>query len=108
MSKESTASCTPQEAAVDDLRERYSQALTWFCRESQPQWERTYQAMRCFAKLPLDPLPKIWQRRIDITFRRVNSVLAGYSIKTEQDYQQISAEDLQKIMGLVLGLPTAR
>jgi hypothetical protein len=40
------------------------------------QWKRIQNASLCFKGLPLDHLPEKLERRIDITFRRINAVLA--------------------------------
>ncbi|MEI6166643.1 MAG: hypothetical protein WCS52_05560 [bacterium] len=68
------------------------------------QWKRIQNASLCFKGLPLDHLPEKLERHIDITFRRINAVLARYPIKTWDDYQNIAPDDLKKIESLIRGL----
>lgn len=106
--KRPTPSIRQQNAAIDDLRERYAKALDILCELQLPCWERVHRAMPCYAGVRLDLLPPVWQKRIDLTFRRVNAILANYPIKTVEDYQQISAEDLELLKEIMISLPTAR
>lgn len=102
------ANVAEQNAAIDDLRERYAQTLNLLVGPPPPPlWKRVQQALGCYAGLQLDPIPSVWRRRIDLTFTRVNAILAKYPIKTFDDYQIISNEDLEMLKEIVLDVPVA-
>jgi hypothetical protein len=92
--------------AIDDFSQRWLEALGCFCKSDTPQWKRTQNAMMCFKGLPLDHMPRKLQRQIDSCFARINDVLAGYTLQTWDDYQQISAEDLTRIEKLIENIPS--
>lgn len=87
--------------ALKDISDRWGKAIACLCESTLPPWKRTQNAMLCFKGLSFDPLPEKLQRRIDRTFGRINKVLAGYTIVTWDDYQQISPTDLNKINRLL-------
>ena len=91
----SSCECTAQ--AVEELSVRWEKAIGILLAADTPQWKRTRQAIWCFQGLPLHNLPRKWYRRIDTCFGRINHVLADYTIRTEDDYQRVSTEDLTKI-----------
>ena len=66
-----------------------------------PQWKRIQNASLCFKGLPIDHLPEKLEHRLDAAFCRINAVLARYPIKTWEDYQTISSDDLNKIETLI-------
>lgn len=69
-----------------------------------PQWKRIQNSSLCFKGLPIDHLPKTLEHRLEATFCRINAVLARYPIKTWEDYQTISLDDLKKIEVLLRSL----
>lgn len=69
-----------------------------------PQWKRIQNSSLCFKGLPADHLPKKLEHRLCSTFCSINAVLARYPIKTWEDYQTISPDDLGKIETLIRGL----
>jgi hypothetical protein len=95
----SSCECTAQ--AVEELSVRWEKAIGILLAADTPQWKRTRQAIWCFQGLPLHNLPRKGYRRIDTCFARINHVLAGYTIRTEDDYQRVSTEDLTKIAKLL-------
>jgi len=90
--------------AIEDLSIRWGKAVRILWAVNTPQWKRTRQAIWCFQGLPLDHLPRRLYRRVDLCFGRINQVLAGYIIRTEDDYRRVSAEDLNKMAKLIYDL----
>ena len=106
--KRPVPSIREQNAAIDDLRKLYEETLNLLIGPNDPPlWKRVQLALACYARLPLDPIPPVWRRRIDLTFRRVNGVLAKYPIKTFDDYRLISDEDLVLLKDIILDIPVA-
>lgn len=89
------------EKALDDFALRWVKALFCFDAQDLPQWKRTQNALFCFKGLALDDLPDNYQRRIDSHFAQINTILAGYTLQTWDDYQKMSSEDLNKIHKLI-------
>ena len=83
--------------ALEDFSVRWSKAVSLLCAVHTPQWKRTRQAIWCFQGLRLDHLPRRLYRRVDFCFGRINHVLAGYTLRTDEDYRHVSTEDLNKI-----------
>ena len=83
--------------AIEDLSIRRGKAVRILCAVNTPAWKRIRQAIWCFQGLPLDHLPPRLYRRVDLCFGRINQVLAGYTLRTDEDYQHVSTEDLNQI-----------
>ena len=90
--------------AIEDFSVRWGKAVSILCAVHTPQWKRTRQAIWCFQGLPLDHLPPRLYRRVDLCFGRINHVLAGYTLRTDEDYRQVSTEDLTTIAKLLYDL----
>ena len=101
MSAEEDSDAQRQQEALSQVSKCWTNACVCLAGTGQPQWLRVQNALRSFKGLPLDHLPKKLDRRVDLTFRRVNAVLANYTIKTWDDYQNISPDDLKKIETLI-------
>ena len=95
------SSCERTAQAVEELSVRWEKAIGILLAADTPQWKRTRQAIWCFQGLRLDHLPPRLYRRVDLCFGRINQVLAGHTIRTEDDYQRVSTEDLTKIAKLL-------
>ena len=90
-------------AGVEAFAARLAQALERFGAEDVPLWKRTQDGMMAFKGLSLDNLPPRLLRDIDRRFVAINKILAGYTLKTSEDYQHISDVDLQELQRLIRG-----
>lgn len=96
---------TREAASVAQVTRCWQQAVGCLHADpSLPRWQSVRNALRSFKGLPLDHLPRQLDRRIERTFCGVNAVLAHYSIKTWDDYRQLSDADLQQLETLIRGL----
>ena len=82
---------------------RVEQAIALFGAEDKPLWKRTQEGMLAFKGLNMD-LPDRLLRDIDRCFLGINKILEGYTLKTWDDYQHISDEDLLRIQRRIKGL----
>ena len=90
-------------AGCKEFAARLAQAIELFRAEDRPLWKRTQEGMLAFKGLNMDHLPPRLLRDIDRRFMAINKVLAGYAIKTWEDYQIISDDDLHQLQHIVTG-----
>lgn len=93
-----------EEKAITTVSACWSQAFGCLHEPQLPHWKRVQNALLCFKGMPADHIPPKLARRIDRVFGGVNTVLARYPIKTWDDYQMISPDDLTKIESLIINL----
>lgn len=90
-----------EDEAVLDFGRRAVQAWMCFDAPDLPQWKRTVNGLDCFKDLRLDTLHTQLRRRVERAFSRMNAICATYPIQTWDDYQLISAADLDRIQKLI-------
>lgn len=93
-------------AAVDEFMNRHMAAIKTFMASDEPLWRRTWDGMKCFAKMPLTHVPKKLQDEIHGRFLAINKITGKYPIKTEEDLALVSDEDLLAIQGIITDFMT--
>lgn len=94
--------------AMQEFVARLARAIALFDAEDKPLWKRTQEGMLAFKGLNMDNLPPHILRDIDRRFMAINKILAGYTLKTWDDYQFISdahLHELQRIIRCLLRAP---
>ncbi len=94
-----------QNQAIDKVIEHWGKAFECLHESRHPHWKRIQNAMYCFKGMPLDHLPPKLDRRLDRAFVGINAVVSRYPIKTWDDFQMISPDDLAKIETLIIHMP---
>ena len=70
-------------------------------RRSHASMEKNPASHLVFPRPSSGPLAPRLYRRVDLCFGRINHVLAGYTLQTDEDYRQVSTEDLTTIAKLL-------
>lgn len=89
--------------SVNVFSARLEKAIRIFHSAEMPLWKRTRQGVLCFQGLEINHLPSRLREDIDTRFGAINQVLSGYTINSDDDYEQVSAEDLIEIQRLIGG-----
>jgi hypothetical protein len=87
-----------------DFLTRLARTLECFKVVDKPKWKSTQDGMLCLKELSPDKLPRKIERRLNECLVGINKVLTKYPIKTWDDYQMISDEDLTSIQQLFRNL----
>jgi hypothetical protein len=83
--------------ALDNFSARLTNTIQHFKATDRPKWQSTQDGMIYFAGPCSDALPRKVERSIDASLVEINRVLEKYPIKTWEDYQMITSEDLDHI-----------
>jgi len=89
--------------AAEDFAHHLDRALRAFRETDKPLWKRTQNGLIAFKGLDMTHLPPRLDKAVDLRFGALNKILAHYDIKTWDDYQNISDEDLLKMQSLFEG-----
>lgn len=71
---------------------------------SLPLWKKAHLVGGAYAGLALEGLKSKHRHKILSGFGKVNAVLAGYTLNSFDDYEQIADEDLREILHIVRSL----
>jgi len=86
---------------MSDLIHRSQKAKTLASDPPLPKWKRLSQGLQAFSGLELTGIPEDVRERFEADLVGVNRVLAQYPLETEEDYQIISDDDLQRMLEIV-------
>lgn len=92
-----------QVQAAKDFAHHLQKALQAFEDTNSPLWKRTQNGLMAFKGLDMTNLSPRLGKAVDTHFGSVNRILSQYDLKTWDDYQKISDDDLLNIQSLVKG-----